>query len=941
MASTRIYHRSFGGGEIAPDMFGRIDDPHYQSGAAKLENFIARPQGIAENRPGFTVVRAVKDSTKKTRLIPFTYSTTQTMVIEIGAGYFRFHTEGQTVVIDPFDPVQKGTWSAATTYAIGDIAVGSNGKYYYCVQISTNNNPISSPLYWAETNNWYGPYEAYQNTNGTASYAESDLMDIHYVQSNDVLTLVHPNYPPKELRRYGANKWVCLPITFGGTLAAPTGVSVTASKGEAINVASTNAATPGVITTVTSHQFLIGNGVYVTGLTTAGLSDGFYTVNTTAGTPTNQLTLKNYNTGVALATTATTNTGSIQFGERIADITNFYVVTAYSQTTGGESAQSTAASATNNLYIQGSFNTISWSAVSGATRYNVYKRQNGLYGYIGQTNGTSFVDDNIAPDLSVTPPIYDTVFNSTGNYPGAVSYFEQRRIFAGTLNAPKNIWMTKSGTESDMSYSIPTQDDDRIALAVSSREANTIRHIVPLTQLLMLTSSAEWRVSPVNSDVITPSSVSVRPQSYVGANNVQPIIVNNSVVYCAARGGHVRELGYSWQASGFVTGDLSLRANHLFDNRTLLDCGFQKSPQQIIWFVSSTGALLGITYVPEQQIGAWHEHTTTGTFESVAVVAEGTEDVLYVIVKRTMDGQEYRFIERMASRLVTNRRQMVFSDHAYQVTSRNILNPNASNYQLSIDGGTAWDQTELLTMYSNDTGTNGVKFVPSFVSYPGQSSTGNVPARTCGVGNIISMFTDDNKECRFEIVAYINDSSCTVRPQQPVPVSLRNAPVSHWGTCFTQYTLSTEFSPGDDISVLIDGAPATTGWSFNGASKVMSIDHPCCDLVYGLRYNCNLQTLPMVMDTDAYGQGRMKNVNRVWLKIVRSSGILIGPDVDHLVETKIRTTEPYGEAPDFKTEEILIVIPPSWQNGGQLYIRQTDPLPLALVGFTAEVSIGG
>jgi len=937
MASTRIYHRSFGGGEIAPDMLGRIDDPHYQSGAAKLENFIARPQGIAENRPGFTVVRTVKDSTKKTRLIPFTFSTTQTMVIEVGAGYFRFHTQGQTVVIDPFDSVQKGAWSAVTAYALGDIVLGSDNKYYYCTWANTGNDPTIPTPNWTETNAWYEPYEAYQNVQSSGSYTEDELMDIHYVQSNDVLTLVHPNHKPKELRRYGANKWICIPITFGATLATPTGVSVTASKGEAINVASTTAGTPGTMTTVTNHQFIAGNGVYVTG-GPGGLADGFYTVNSVTA---NTLTLKNYNTGVAVTTTATAAVGSIQFGERIADITNFYVVTAFSQTTGGESAQSAAVSTTNNLYIQGSFNTIAWSAVSGATRYNVYKRQNGLYGYIGQTNGTSFIDDNIAPDLSVTPPIYDTLFNSTGNYPGAVSYFEQRRIFAGTINAPQNIWMTKSGTESDMSYSIPSQDDDRIALAVASREANTIRHIVPLTQLLMLTSSAEWRVSPVNSDVITPSSVSVRPQSYVGANNVQPIIVNNSVVYCAARGGHVREMGYSWQASGFVTGDLSLRANHLFDNRTILDCAFQKSPQQIIWFVSSTGALLGITYVPEQQIGAWHEHTTTGTFESCAVVAEGTEDVLYVVVKRTMDGQDYRFIERMDTRQVTDRRQMVFADHAYKVTSRNILNPNASNYYISVEGGAAWDQTELLTMNSNTTGSNGIRFTPTFNPTPGVSLPGTTSPRLCGPGNIVSMFTDDGKEYRFEIVAYINNGTCTVRPQQPVPEALRAVPVSNWGVCFTQHTLSTEFSPGDDISVLLDGAPATTGWSFNGTSKVMSIDHPSCDLVYGLRYNCNLQTLPMVMDTDAYGQGRMKNVNRVWLKVVRSSGILIGPDAEHLVETKIRTTELYGEPPDFKTEEILIVIPPSWQNGGQLYIRQTDPLPLALVGFTAEVSIGG
>ncbi|MFU1966178.1 hypothetical protein ACLQ86_25305, partial [Bordetella bronchiseptica] len=84
--------------EISPEMFGRIDDVKYQSGLAICRNFVVKPQGPAENRAGFAFVREVKDSAKKVRLIPFTYSVTQTMVIELGAGYFRFHTNGGTLL---------------------------------------------------------------------------------------------------------------------------------------------------------------------------------------------------------------------------------------------------------------------------------------------------------------------------------------------------------------------------------------------------------------------------------------------------------------------------------------------------------------------------------------------------------------------------------------------------------------------------------------------------------------------------------------------------------------------------------------------------------------------------------------------------------------------------------------------------------------------------
>lgn len=683
MANIRILQRSFAGGEVSPEMFGRIDDAKYQAGLAKCRNFITKVQGPAENRPGFAFVREVKDSTKRARLIPFTFSTTQTMVIELGAGYFRFHTQGATLEASPGTPYE-----------------------------------ISNP------------------------YGEADLLDIHYVQSADVLTLVHPNYAPRELRRVGATNWTLTTISFSSPISAPGAPTITAT------------------------------------------------------------------------------------GHTAVKYTYYYVVTAVAADGVSESAASSYGSAGGNLFETGAIVTVSWAAVSGATRYNVYKLQGGLYGYIGQTTGTSIIDDNIAPDLSKTPPTYETVFNGAGDYPAAVSYFEQRRSFAGTTNKPQNIWMTRSGTESDMSYSLPIKDDDRISFRVAAREANTIRHIVPLSQLLLLTSSAEWRVTSVNSDAITPTSISVKPQSYVGASNVQPVIVNNTLLYSAARGGHIRELGYNWQANGFITGDLSLRAPHLFDNYEIVDMAYSKAPQPIVWMVSSVGKLLGLTYVPEQQIGAWHQHDTDGAFESCAVVAEGAEDVLYCIVRRTINGSSKRYVERMASR------QFVDAEDAF--------------------------------------------FVDSGLTYSGPAVT-----TISGLGHL----------------------------------------------------------EGKTVSILADGAVRPQRVVTSGS---IELDNEGSVVHVGLPITADLQTLPVAMAIDnGFGQGRYKNVNKAWLRVFRSSGIFVGPDSDKLTEAKQRTTEPYGSPPALKSEEIQVMLTPSWADSGQVFVRQSDPLPLTVVSMTAEVAVGG
>ena len=822
MPVTRNFKQAFSGGEISPEMFGRIADNKFQQGAATMRNFIAKPQGPAQNRPGFAFVREVKNSAKSTRLIPFTFNTTQTMVLEFGDEYFRFHTQGQTLFYN-----DGAAWNGGTSYAVGDIAKYNNVNYYAKTAHSNSQPPNATNWYALPTNP--NIYEI------PHSYAEADLFDVHYVQSADVLTLVHPLHPPKELRRLSATKWELRVIDFGSPIAAPTGVSVSR---------------------------------YIP---------------------------------------SSTSTNSDTY------VDHEYVVTAVKSNLVDESNQSSAASVSNNIFVTGAKNTITWNAVSGATRYRVYKQQGGIYGFLGETTTTTLVDDNISPDFSRTPPIHENDFVGTGNYPGAVSYFEQRRVFAGTNNAPQNIWMTKSGTESNMSFGLPIRDDDRIEFRVAAREANTIRHIVPLTNLLMLTGSAEWRITSVNSDAITPTSISVKPQSYVGANNSQPVIVNNSLVYGAARGGHVRELGYNWQANGFITGDLSLRAPHLFDNFTIVDMSLSKSPIPIVWAVSSNGKLLGLTYVPEQQIGAWHQHDTDGTFESVACVSEGNDDVTYCVIKRVIDEVVVRYVERMGTRLFATQRDNFFVDCGATYNGTN----TDTNRTVTVSGGTNYTKGETVTVTVN-------------------YNLFNAPPSVADKNDAI-VIVDGTTLYRLTILSTSSQTVATAKLDKDLPASLRNTAITTYEVARDKIS-GLSFLEGKKLNILADGAvhPQRTV-----SSGEISLERAASVVHLGLPYESDLNTLPMALQVEAFGQGRVKNLNHVWLRVLESSGIFAGPSADKLVEAKQRTTEPYGTPPNLKTQDIKIMLTPEWQDNGQLFVRQSDPLPLTIVGLTLEVAMGG
>ena len=821
MPTTRTFSKAFSAGEISPEMFGRIDDAKYQQGSATMRNFIAKPQGPAQNRPGFKFVKEVKDSTKSTRLLSFTFNTVQTMVIEMGNEYFRFHTQGQTLLYS-----DGAAWSNSTNYVVGDIAKYS-GTNYYAKTAHSNSQPPNAT-------NWYA-LPADMTYEIPSPYLEAELFDLHYVQSADVMTLVHPNHPPRELRRLGATKWELKLIDFGSPIAAPGGVSVAAY----------------------------------------------------------------------IPASASINNDTYQAHE--------YVVTSIAANLVDESAQSSSASVQNNIFVTGAKNTVTWNAVTAADRYRVYKNQGGIYGFIGETTATTIIDDNIGPDFSVTPPIYENDFVGSGNYPGAVSYFEQRRVFAGTNNAPQNIWMTKSGTESNMSFGLPIRDDDRIEFRVAAREANTIRHIVPLTNLLMLTGSAEWRVTSVNSDAITPTSISVKPQSYVGANNAQPVIVNNSMVYAASRGGHVRELGYNWQANGFITGDVSIRASHLFDNFEILDIGMAKAPLPVVWFINNQGLLLGLTYVPEQQIGAWHKHDTDGLFESVAVVSEGADDVVYCVIKRTINGASKRYIERMGTRIYARQRDSFFVDSGSTYDGTNTDNSRT----VTISGGTNYTRGESVTITTN-------------------YNLFNAPPSVADVDDAI-VIVDGTDTYRCVIISTTNATVATAKLERDLPAPLRNTGLSSYEVA--RNTISgLDYLEGKTVSILADGAVHPQRTVSSGTivlERAASVAH------IGLQYDSDLQSLPLALQVEAFGQGRVKNINHVWLRVLESSGIFAGPSVDKLVEAKQRTTEPYGEPPKLKTEDIKIMLTPSWQDNGQLFVRQTDPLPLTIVALTLEVAIGG
>jgi hypothetical protein len=348
--------------------------------------------------------------------------------------------------------------------------------------------------------------------------------------------------------------------------------------------------------------------------------------------------------------------------------TDSYMITAVAAETLEESLPSVAATCLNFPLspATGTYNTVTWSAVTGATKYNVYKESNGsgIHGFIGSATALSFTDTNLAGDDSDTPPGARDPF-AASNYPGVVTYHQQRRVFGGSTTAPQTVWMSQSGNYQNFNVSSPSRDDDAVTFTLASPQVNEIRHFVALADLLVLTSGGEFKVTGGGSgggDAITPSAVVVRPQGYRGCSHVPPLTIGETALFVQAKGSIVRDLGYSLDTDGYTGNDLSVLSNHLFEGLTLDEWAYAQAPHSIVWAVRSDGVMLSLTYMREHQVWAWCQHDTAGLYESVCTVSEGTEDAVYVAVKRTINGVVRRYVERLQSRIVNDVRDSFFVD---------------------------------------------------------------------------------------------------------------------------------------------------------------------------------------------------------------------------------------------------------------------------------------
>ena len=256
--------------------------------------------------------------------------------------------------------------------------------------------------------------------------------------------------------------------------------------------------------------------------------------------------------------------------------------------------------------------------------------------------------------LTITGSPSPNINNATNQYPSVVTFFEQRLIFANTNNNPQTLWMSKNGDYTN--FTTGSGDDDALVYTIAANQVNAIRYLSATRVLTVGTAGGEYVVTASNDGPITPTTTLIRKYSNYGSALIEPVQVADVTLFVQRGKRKIREFKYVGEVNtaAYQAPEMTILAEHITKGG-LTQFAYQQEPDSVVWATRQDGTLLGMTYRREEDVVAWHKHIIGGSFsggqavvESIATLPSDTgEDRLFMIVKRTINGQTKRYIEQM------------------------------------------------------------------------------------------------------------------------------------------------------------------------------------------------------------------------------------------------------------------------------------------------------
>lgn len=282
---------------------------------------------------------------------------------------------------------------------------------------------------------------------------------------------------------------------------------------------------------------------------------------------------------------------------------------------------------------------------------------------ISPTQVTGTMDDFIPYDNNNAQDLYNGgqaddfrlgAWSVATGWPSVATFHDQRVAFFRTSTQPQTMWMTKTGAFTEMSPTEPdgvVLDDGAITITVVSGRSDPVTWAITGPVLLVGTIGSEFQVKPSSiSKGLAPTNIAAIPQTAFGSVDLDtPIRVGSAVLFIQSGGNKIREMLYDFNIDAYTGRDITIISEHILRERSGANVmAYQGQPTSTVWIVCNNGTLVAITYERDQEVVAFHVHELggSGVVESITSIPGTTNDDVYMVVRRTINGSTKRYIER-------------------------------------------------------------------------------------------------------------------------------------------------------------------------------------------------------------------------------------------------------------------------------------------------------
>jgi hypothetical protein len=523
-------------------------------------------------------------------------------------------------------------------------------------------------------------------------------------------------------------------------------------------------------------------------------------------------------------------------------------------------------------------------------------------------------------------------------YPACVVFQERRLWFARTDYEPNKAWGAKNYIYDD--FALDTESDsDGINIGLASNESNEIQWLASSQSLIAGTFGGAFIINSGSSEPITPSNAKASEEVSFGTQPIPPKKIGNFLYYVQRFGKKLRELFYVYDYDTYKAMDKTILSPHIL-GEGIWEMDYQQNPDTILWCLRTDGVIATLTREVDQEVQGWSRQTTNGTYCSLAIIPAQSDayDEVWVIAQRT--------ITPTSGTSTVKRYIEVFES---------IDPPARQDLCLYLDSALTYNAfTANTTATISLSATSGTITVTSSSTYFQANDVGQRLRAINAAGDIIG---------EIEITSY--GSTTLVKGTSKYNFDALAYGVGYWGVSVSQISGLTHLETCG-VTVLADGGTDKPDKVVTAGTITLAHDYFVVNV--GLSYDQIIYTLPFEAGSErGTSQGKLQRINEIALKVNRShKGFYVGGtetelDVVSYIEATTEEILYTGTIPnpDFVlkrvsfrdpatpmgTPELLFTgtIPnisfrDNYRYGSQVYIKNSDPLPLEILNIIATLT---